>query len=51
VARQLERRRQVGEQLVGESVARVGLIERDGGDAVVAHVIADSLEGHGVELY
>ena len=51
VARQLERRGEVREELVRERVARIGLIERDGGDAVVAHVVANCLQGHGVELY
>ena len=34
-----------------ERVARVGLVEGDGGDAIVAHVIANRLVGHADDSY
>ena len=40
VARVRERGQQVVEQLVGERVARLGLVERDRRDAVVGDVVA-----------
>jgi hypothetical protein len=40
-----KRGEQVVEQLVGERVARLGLVERDRGDAV-GDVVADGNEGH-----
>ena len=44
-ARQLERADQIREQLVRQRVARIGLVHRDRGDAIGAHLIANRLGG------
>ena len=47
VARGLERGDQLAQQLVGERVARVGLVERDRRHAGVGDVVAERVVGHG----
>ena len=51
VARGLERRDQLVEQLVGQRVARLGLVERDRRDAGVGDVVAEGRVGHRAEAY
>ena len=47
VARGLERRDQLVQDLVGERVARLGLVEHASRDAARGHLVAQGFEGHG----
>ena len=47
VARGLERGDQLVQHLVGQCVAGLGLVERDGGHAARGDLVAQGLEGHG----
>ena len=51
VTRGGERRQEVFEHVVGERVARLGLIERDRGDPRRRDLVGDVVVGHGAQAY
>jgi hypothetical protein len=47
----LQCRREIGQQLVGQRIAGLWLVERDRGDAAVGDLVAERFVGHGNEAY